>query len=128
MKLGKHDFAKLIAYIQKIMVTKDNLSSYEIEDIDDMIDFNVPQPDPVIIRPSNDDVDKLLMLMQEGTRKIEAIKMHRTITGYGLKESKDAVEKYWVSKGHYDPTSPVASQPATLGDILHSAGRTNAGL
>lgn len=25
-------------------------------------------------------------------RKIEAIKMHRTLTGFGLKESKDAIE------------------------------------
>jgi len=58
-----------------------------------------------------------MALMAEGTRKIEAIKCHRKITGYGLKESKDTVEKYWVSKGHYSPTD----EPATLGDILGHA-------
>lgn len=47
-------------------------------------------------------VDQLMMLMNEGTRKIEAIKVHRTLTGLGLKESKDAIEKYW--KSNLSPT------------------------
>jgi hypothetical protein len=52
--------------------------------------------------------------------KIPAIKAYRLLTGAGLKESKDAVEKYWVSKGHYVPPCPP-SEPATLGDILGQA-------
>jgi ribosomal protein L7/L12 len=41
--------------------------------------------------PSPNDVIDLLRAMADG-RKIEAIKAYRTLTGYGLKESKDAVE------------------------------------
>ncbi len=127
MKLGKHDFAKLVAFIQKLVIIRNEaLTSYDIEDIDSLIDVDVPDA-PKANFVNGNEVNQLMMLMQEGTRKIEAIKTHRTITGYGLKESKDAIEKYWISKGHYDPTSPVASQPATLGDILHSAGLTNDG-
>jgi ribosomal protein L7/L12 len=43
-------------------------------------------------------VDELLLYMGKGTQKIEAIKAYRNLTGAGLKESKDAVERYWVSK------------------------------
>lgn len=40
-------------------------------------------------------VDRLMMLMNESTQKIEAIKTYRTLTGMGFKESKDAIERYW---------------------------------
>jgi hypothetical protein len=35
------------------------------------------------------------MFMAGGTNKIDAIREHRAITGMGLKESKEAVERYW---------------------------------
>lgn len=41
--------------------------------------------------PSPDNIHELIGYMAEG-RKIEAIKCHRFLTGYGLKESKDAIE------------------------------------
>lgn len=41
-----------------------------------------------------DSVDRLLDAMQKG-QKISAIKEYRSLTGMGVKESKDAVEKYW---------------------------------
>lgn len=40
-------------------------------------------------------VDALLAAMGKEGQKIEAIKQYRTLTGAGLRESKDAVEKYW---------------------------------
>jgi hypothetical protein len=40
-------------------------------------------------------VDDLLKVMGVEGKKIEAIKAYRILTGTGLKESKDAVEKYW---------------------------------
>lgn len=40
-------------------------------------------------------VDALLAAMGKEGQKIEAIKTYRFLTGAGLKESKDAVEKYW---------------------------------
>ena len=88
MKLDKIKFARLIGYLAQ----KVPLHSSEIEDIDNLIDI---EAEVTVVRPCNDDIDRLMMLMVEGTRKIEAIKIHRTLTGYGLKESKDAVERYW---------------------------------
>jgi len=42
-----------------------------------------------------DTIHAMLKAMQDG-QKIEAIKAHRSLTGYGLKESKDIIEKYWT--------------------------------
>ena len=36
---------------------------------------------------------EILMGAMASDRKIEAIKAHRALTGYGIKESKDAVER-----------------------------------
>ena len=109
MKLDKIKFARLVAFL-----SRNGFDGYQsnIEAIDDMIDIEVPAVE--VVRPSTDDVERLMFLMVEGLYKIEAIKMYRSITEMGLKESKDAVEKYWVSK-------PAASiSEATLGDILHN--------
>lgn len=39
-------------------------------------------------------LDRMLQAMHD-ERKIEAIKECRALTGYGLKESKDLIEKHW---------------------------------
>lgn len=38
-------------------------------------------------------IDELLKALRDG-KFIEAIKAHRALTGYGLKESKDFIEQY----------------------------------
>jgi Ribosomal protein L7/L12 C-terminal domain len=124
MKLDKIKFAQLIAYISNI-VSRQSIDSTDISMLDDLIDIEVPTQVANIVKCS--DVDQLMALMNEGTRKIEAIKAYRTLTGAGLKESKDAVEKYWNNKGHYVPDEKKPASEATLGDILHSAGRNKAG-
>lgn len=43
------------------------------------------------------DVLEMLAAMRDG-KKIEAIKYCRTLTGYGLKESKDLIESAWPSR------------------------------
>jgi hypothetical protein len=94
MKLDKMAFAKVVAHCVNNGMSG---TSFAIEDLDCLIDIEVPVPEVMsAINPL--DIDYLMALMAEGTRKIEAIKCHRKITGYGLKESKDAVERYWVSK------------------------------
>jgi ribosomal protein L7/L12 len=47
--------------------------------------------------PTKCNIDVLNELMQaiSNGRKLDAIKAHRTLTGFGLRESKDAVERYW---------------------------------
>lgn len=124
MKLDKIKFAKLIGYI--VSELEKPMFGYQIEAIDEMIDVDVPQPD--VAYPSVSDVNKLMELMAAGTHKIEAIKLHRKLTGWGLKESKDQVEKYWVSKdvdtartvpACFDKSGGPANE--TLGDILATA-------
>jgi len=128
MKLDKIKFARLIGYLAQ----KVPLHSSEIEAIDNLIDIEVPMPIEHHY-PKSDDIDRLdrlMMLMVEGTRKIEAIKTYRILTGYGLKESKDAVERYWVDKtvkinldvDNFDIRN-VAPAEANLGDILAQATR-----
>jgi ribosomal protein L7/L12 len=128
MKLDKIRFAWLIAFVTKHGAT---LSSYEIEDIDGMLEFEVQS------QPANKvacgDVDELLRQLNKPDGFIPAIKAYRVLTGAGLKESKEAIERYRsipnFPQKDVAPAEEVKIDPsnATLGDILHSAGRTKAG-
>ena len=106
MKLDKMTFARLVAHCVSNGMTGGN---YEVERIDELCDFDVPEPKPGMA--NSRDVDNLLMLMAEGTRKIETIKAYRMLTGVGLKEAKEAIERYWVYKND-------EVKPASLSDIL----------
>lgn len=44
----------------------------------------------------------MLAAMKSG-RKIDAIKAHRAMSGFGLKESKDFIEQHWITQ--YVPPS-----------------------
>lgn len=90
MKLDKMKFAKLVCLVTQFGF---NGSDCELEAMDEIIDIDVqPVPsgqiDPAVL-------NRLLDLLKEGTQKIEAIKQYRLMTGYGLKDAKDAVEMYW---------------------------------
>lgn len=114
MKLGKHEFARLIAHIQCLMGSGKKLAAYDIEDIDNIIDFDVPQPEKAHVSSAN--VDDMLKSIADN-RKIDAIKAYRHLTGLGLKESKDAIEAYWLRQ-------PQQVAPGNLGDILRTATAT----
>ena len=133
MKLDKIKFAKLLAYISYT-------SNYDFSDeaghIDDLIDVDA---EPNRIYPQISDINYLMELMASGNHKIEAIKQYRVLTGCGLKESKEQVEKYWVSAEAVDAAYQKAagnnqcgmptnlgqeanySKESTLGDILNTA-------
>lgn len=88
-------FAKLISYVTAIRSTtvSEGLQEHQIEDIAEYVTAcNEPA------KVTEEEVNNLMRLMKGGCLKIEAIKSYRTLTGVGLKEAKDAVEKYWVSK------------------------------
>jgi ribosomal protein L7/L12 len=94
MKLDKIRFASLVGFLScryALTFTQD-----DIREVDELIEFEVEQPKAGVVPCGL--VDELLRRMAEGTHKIEAIKAYRVLTGASLKESKDAVEKYWVSK------------------------------
>lgn len=98
MKLDKIKFGKVLAYISGI-VQRNQLDTMDIEILDNLIDVEVPVVETATpVYPKNENVERLMALMAEGKYKIEAIKEHRAITGMGLKESKEAVERYWPNK------------------------------
>ena len=92
MKLDKIKFASLIGFIScryALTITPD-----DIYEMDAIIEFQIPD----LAKADVNTVERLMSLMYQNTQKIEAIKAFRDLTGAGLKESKDAVERYWVSK------------------------------
>lgn len=109
MKLDKIKFAKVIAFI--VDANRSGFDDDAIETLDRMIDVNVPE---VKAKADCGDVDELLRCMITATDAgfIPAIKAYRVLTGAGLKESKEAVEKYrrFPAKDQF--------KEATLGDIL----------
>ena len=82
MKLDKLKFAQVIAYISSFYY----MDAENIDRLDQLIDIAVPtQP----VNTANcSDVDNLMALMVEGTRKIEAIKAYRVLTGAGLRKPR----------------------------------------
>lgn len=95
MKLDKMKFARIIAHCVSNGMSA---GEYEVNTLDELIDIDVSVQQSAKANPV--EVDNLLALMAEGTRKIEAISVYRNLTGAGLKESKDAVEKYYrLNKG-----------------------------
>lgn len=90
MKLDKIAFAKVVAHC---VYNGMSAGEYEVEELDNLIDIPVPEPVKSYSLPS--EVDALLAAMNQPGKKIEAIKAYRSLTGAGLKESKDAVERYW---------------------------------
>jgi hypothetical protein len=127
MKLDKIKFAKLVRYISGIQSQGD----FDVEYLDDLID--VPTPVHNIKVDANDVNELLKQMINPDGGFINAIKAYRNLTGAGLKESKEAVEKYRTipSFPHNPHKTDVHDgeerKEATLGDILHSAGRTKAG-
>lgn len=64
----------------------------DINEIHDLSDLVKAYNEPSLV--SADGIANLLDAIK-ADRKIEAIKEHRMMTGYGLKESKDEIEKHW---------------------------------
>lgn len=103
MKINVMKYTSLVSLMSHL--TGYTFSDYECQDllnrVHDLEEVNTYQPPKADVLL--DLVDQLMMLMAESTlnpetnvtRKIEAIKVYRQLTGLGLKESKDAVEKYW---------------------------------
>jgi ribosomal protein L7/L12 len=87
-------FAVLISYLTSLR-KNDSYDSYQVEDIGNLVNACF---EPAKVSATEEEINNLMRLMNGGCLKIEAIKSYRTLTGTGLKEAKDAVEKYWVSK------------------------------
>jgi len=86
-KMNIH-FNQLVSHVT--ILVKRVLDTYEIQDLQNIVTA-CSEPNKV----SEAKVNTLLAAMGRDGQKIEAIKAYRVLTGLGLKESKDAVEKYW---------------------------------
>ena len=98
--MDKFQFAKLVSFITSLLPTGAVLNNADITCLDELV--KPIEPDQYHKCYTNAaDLDALMGFMKASTQKIEAIKMHRQLTGLGLKESKDAVERYWkVDNAH----------------------------
>lgn len=90
MKLDKIKFAQLIGFLERVHAL--NLQQKDVEFIDELIDVEAPGATKALIH----EVDELLrcMLSAGSDGFIPAIKAYRALTNAGLKEAKEAVERY----------------------------------
>ena len=92
-KLNRLQFAKLVAHCCGNGMSQ---GEWEIERVDELCEFEVPTQINYVSCEAVDDLLKQITLGE----KIPAIKAYRVLTGAGLKEAKDAVEKYWNPATH----------------------------
>lgn len=99
MKLDKIAFANVVKYVMELRPE----NFFDPIDLDVLIDIAIPDQPPLYASPQF--VNDLIAAMNKPGQKIAAIKAYRQLTGMGLKESKDAVERYWTNNEHYVPPS-----------------------
>lgn len=87
MRLDKIRFAKVVQFIGR------QLDSAELTELDALIDIDLPQQEPYRADAAAA-IDELLKHINRAGGFIETIRAYRALTGAGLKESKEAVEKY----------------------------------
>lgn len=92
MKLDRIKFATLIGYCANRGMT---VYEADVDALDQLTEINV---EPVEVPKTNPAKINELMRAIHAGEKIAAIKLYRDMTGYGLKESKDAVEEHWTNK------------------------------
>lgn len=91
MKLDRMKFAALVGWIAGRFAVQMDYDDYRM--LDNLVDIDVtPVEVPGKANPA--DINALMSAIHQGNR-IDAIKAYRSLTGFGLKEAKDAVEKYW---------------------------------
>lgn len=95
MKLDRIKFAKLVGWLSY----RFNIEVHDYDDLatlDQLTEVNV---EPIEIPGKADPamINELMRAIHAG-EKISAIKAYRSLTGYGLKEAKDAVEQYWSTE------------------------------
>lgn len=91
--MDKIKFARMINLLSRWgMRELDQHEMLELAKLTTIEPTNIPMQRTTV---SEEDVNILIMHMNSKTSKIEAIKAYRQITNAGLKEAKDAVERYW---------------------------------
>lgn len=91
MNLNIVGFGTLMSYIGRMVESQ--LSNHAVEHVAALVEECLPKQEPV--KANAGEIDEMLKAIREG-KKIDAIKWYRSLTGYGLKESKEAIERYWI--------------------------------
>lgn len=91
MKLDRHKLVELICYCANRGMEVNKVDIVIIDSLTE-IEGEFSEPNKAIFDATA--INELLRHMQEGASTIETIKAYRSLTGLGLKESKDAIEKY----------------------------------
>ena len=97
-KVDPVGFARLISKIAAMR--GEELYSGSVKDFHDLVLESVisPPASQQLLNPTIGELNKLMEAFSTG-RFVEAIKAHRALTGWGLKESKEAVEVFMVNRG-----------------------------
>lgn len=104
--MDRLQFGILVAFVAELTregrLTKDDIGRLEdLTHVSDVPPLMVPMVNEYVTDKQRDIIDHLLCCLATN-RKIEAIKTHRTLTGFGLKDSKDYIEnliaKYTILK------------------------------
>ena len=120
MKLDKIKFAEVYSEVTRCGYNG------SVQHLDDLLDVEVT-------KVACEDINELLYQVIKSDGFILAIKAYRKLTGVGLKEAKEAIERYRIIPNFPQKNSipdgelKVDPKEATLGDILYSAGRIKAG-
>ena len=89
MAITVRNFAALVAFIQYRIIQGFVLDK---DHINELLHFCEDMQEPVSTEPAKVDLAPLFNAICNN-KKIEAIKEYRTLTGFGLKESKDEIER-----------------------------------
>lgn len=92
--MNKIKFAVLMAYIQRLIFNQNQLSYYEVEEIEKLIKEGMEDTntEPKITTTL---LHYFIRIMHKGENRTEAIKLHHMMTGYALKESKNFIDSCW---------------------------------
>ena len=90
MAITVKNFATLVAYVQYMANRGSLISEYEIEDLLKLV--KAFEDTPAQVEPTKVDLAPLFNAIYNN-KKIEAIKEYRNLTNFGLKESKDEIER-----------------------------------
>lgn len=97
MKLNVITFARVIARIT--FITNWNFNRTDLEDIYDMIEFEVPEPQPNKVDQIK--LNSFIVELEEAKKGkiIPAVKIYREFTGCSLLEAKTTIEHFCKNKG-----------------------------
>lgn len=84
----------LISFVTSLTGSR-MLTTNEVMDFNELVKAAMPEYQPNGV--NGPAIARMFQAMKDG-RKIDAIREHRSMTGYGLKESKDEIEKYFPSQ------------------------------